>query len=173
MKNLIIAGLMVLSTNVFASKFAPISGLSNTKLNAAAAELKGMDVVTHTAFKKVIELKGKGNTAQEIRQSAVAQAAHIACPFFDDGVAIGLNSKDDKGTLAAVADYTESSNVEKGDAEYNQLVRNVSVFNKEAGVEVYSGSASGNNTAGTVLGIYDTKTNEIAVFANTNCGSDD
>jgi hypothetical protein len=40
------------------------------------------------------------------------------------------------------------------------------------GVEVYNGSASGNNTGGTVLGFYDTINNELAVFANTNCGSD-
>lgn len=67
----------------------------------------------------------------------------------------------------------DSSNIQDGDAEFNLLQKNVSIFNRESGVEVYSGAAGGNNTAGTVLGIYDTNTNEIAVFASTNCGSDD
>lgn len=173
MKSLILAGLLVLSSNVFASKLVTIKNLSNTKLNAAAVEINGMDFVSHYGMKKVVELKGKGNSAQELRQNTVAQALHQTCAFFDDGVSIGINSKDEKGTLAAVADLIDSTDINKGDAAFNQLVRNVSIFNKEPGVEVYSGSASGNNTVGTVLGIYDTKTNEIAVFANTNCGSDD
>jgi hypothetical protein len=173
MKSLILASLLVLSSNVFASKLVTIKSLTNTKLDAASSELVGMDLVTHSTLKKVIELKGKGATAQEIRMNTVAQALHSVCPFFDDGVSIGINTKDEKGTLNAVADLIDSSSVDKGDAAYNQVVRNVSIFNAEAGVEVYSGSASGNNTMGTVLGIYDTKTNEVAVFASTNCGRDD
>lgn len=173
MKGLILAGLMVVSTNVFASKINSIQTLSNAKLNAAASELIALDLVSHSSLKKVTELKGKGKTAQEIRMNTVAQVAHTACPFFDDGVALSLNSKDEKGTLNAVADLIDSSDVNKGDAVYNSLVKNLSVINKESGVELYSGSASGNNTAGTVVGLYDTNTNEVAIFANTNCGSDD
>lgn len=173
MKGLILASLMVLSSNVFASKLVSIKSLSNPKLDAAASELIGTDLVSHSALKKVIELKGKGTTAQEIRLNTVAQALHTVCGFFDEGVSLGINSKDEKGTLNAVADLIDSSNIDQGDAAYNQIVRDVSVFTNEAGVEVYSGSASGNNTMGTVLGIYDTKTNEVAVFASTNCGSDD
>jgi len=173
MKGLILAGLMIVSTNVFASKISTIKTLSNSKLNSAATELIAIDLVSHSTLKKVTELKGKGKTLQELRMNTVAQVAHTACPFFDDGVALSLNSKDEKGTLNAVADLIDSSDVNKGDAVYNSLVKNITAINSEDGVEVYSGSASGNNTAGTVVGLYDTKTNEVAVFANTNCGSDD
>lgn len=173
MKNLFLASLLLMSSNVFASKLVTIKSLTNPTLNSAANELNKMEFLSHNGMKKVVELSGKGKTAQEIRQNTVAQVLHTVCPFFDDGVSIGVNSKDEKGTLSAVADLIDSSSVSKGDAEYNQLVKNVSAVNTQANVELYSGSASGNNTMGTVLGFYDLKNNEIAVFSNTNCGSDD
>lgn len=173
MKSLLMVSLLVLSSNAFASKIATIKTLTNSRLESAVTAIAGMDIVTHSAKKKVLELKGKGATAQEIRRNTVAQAAHTLCPFFDDGVAIDLNSKDEKGTLRAVTDLIDTSDINKGDAAFEMLVKNMSVLNNEAGVELYSGNTSGNNTAGTVVGIYDTKTHEIAVFANTNCGRDD
>ncbi len=171
MKALFIAGLMVISSNVFASKIVPLKNLTNKRLDMAASALVATDIVTHSTYKKVIELKGKGTSAQEIRMNTVAQAAHTACPFFDDGVALSLNKKDATGTASAVADLIDSSNPSK--EEELLIAKNIAVFIGEQDIEVYSGNASGNNTAGTVVGIYDTKNNEVAVFANTNCGSDD
>ncbi|MFA6237824.1 MAG: hypothetical protein WC635_10890 [Bacteriovorax sp.] len=173
MKNLFLASLLLMSGNVFASKLANIKTLTNPVLEESSKELAGMDMITHSGSKKVLELKGKGNSAQEIRSGAVAQAMHTLCPFFDDGVAVGINTKDENGTLNAVADLTDSTNTTEGDADYKALVRSIGAANKQNNVEVYSGSASGNNTVGTVLGFYDIKNNEIAVFASTNCGSDD
>lgn len=173
MKSLVMVSLLVLSTNAFASKITTIKSLTNTRIDTAVNALAGLDIVTHSAKKKVLELKGKGATAQEIRRNTVAQAAHTLCPFFDDGVAIELNTKDEKGTLRAVADLIDTADINKGDAAFEMLVKNMTALNTEAGVELYSGNTSGNNTAGTVVGIYDTKTHEVAVFANTNCGSDD
>lgn len=171
MKQFLFATCLVLSTNAFASKLAPIKSLTNAKLEAASSALIATDIITHSTLKKVLELKGKGSSAQEIRMNTVAQAAHTACPFFDDGVSLSLNSKDAKGSASAMADLLDSSSPS---AEEEQVIaKNIAVFTAEPGVEVYSGSASGNNTAGTVVGIYDTKNNEVAVFANTNCGSDD
>lgn len=172
MKNLFIASLLLASTNVFASKMVVIKTFSNSVIEASASEIGGMDAISHYGGKKVIELKGKGATAQEIRQNAVAQALHTLCPFFDDGVRLVLNSKDQKGSLDAVTDILDSVYTTEEEADYKSLVRTISAVNKEAGVEVYSGSTSGNNTSGAVLGFFDVKNNEIAVFANTNCGSD-
>lgn len=173
MKNLFLAGILLISTNAFASKMVNIKTLTNPVLEESSKELAGMDMITHTGSKKVLELKGKGNTVQELRRNAVAQAMHGLCPFFDDGVGIGVNTKDEKGTLNAVSDLIDSTNVSEGDADHKALIRTIDAANKQVGVEVYSGSASGNNTVGTVLGFYDVKNNEIAVFASTNCGSDD
>lgn len=173
MKIFFLAALVLMSSNVFASKLINIKTLTNSTLESASQELAGLDLVTHSATKKVIELKGKGKTAQEIRENAVAQALHTVCPFFDDGVSVALNTKDEKGSLNAVTDLLDSSNIDEGDADYKAVVRVVSTINKQVGIELYSGTAGGNNTSGTVLGFYDVNNNEIGVFASTNCGRDD
>jgi hypothetical protein len=172
MKNLLLAAALLMSTNVFASQLANLKTLSNSVLESSTTEIIKLELVTHSVRKKVVVLKGKGKTAQEIRLNTMAQAAHSLCSFFDEGVSVTLNSKDDKGTLNAVKDLSDSSNLSVGDPDYNTLVKAVGAANGQAGVEVYSGSASGNNTAGTVLGFFDVNTNEIAVFSSTNCGSD-
>lgn len=172
MKNLIIASLLVMSTNAFASKLVTIKSLSNPTILAASNTIAGLSFTSHSSAKKVLELKGKGNTAQEIRQSAMSQAFHMLCPFFDDGVRIGLNTKNEKGAQSAVADYLELNDTAEIEAEILVLTKAIGDANKLKGVEVYSGATSGNNTVGTVLGFFDVENNELAVFANTNCGSD-
>ena len=173
MKNLFLASLILVSTNVFASKIVNIKTLTNTTLDAATKDLFKLGMATRYGTKKVLELKGSGTTPQELRENAVAQALHTVCGFFDDGVKLGLNSKDAKGSLSAVVDLADASSTDQGDVEFKAAVKAVTTMNNQVGVEVYSGSASGNNTVGSVLGIYDVKNNEIAVFANTNCGSDE
>ena len=172
MKKSLLLGLLILSSNVFASTFGDIQSLSNKKLEAARAEMANLEVVTHSDFKKVVVLKAKGKTLQQQREATIAQAAHTLCRFFDDGVAIGLNTKDEAGNMAAVLDFTEPMQMSDDDIDYINFVSVVKKLNAEPGVELYSGSASGNNTYGQIIGVYDTKTNELAVFANTNCGSD-
>jgi uncharacterized SAM-dependent methyltransferase len=173
MKNLLILGMLLTSSSVFASKFDSLKSLSNTKLEVARTQMVALEIVTHSDFKKVAMLKAKGATAQKQREATVAQAMHTLCPYFDDGVAVGVNTKDEQGTLAAITDFTESMQISSGDSDYDKLFTVVTTVNSESSIEVYSGSTSGNNTYGTVLGFYDTKTNELAVFANSNCGRDD
>ena len=96
---------------------------------------------------------------------------HTLCGYFDEGVSLILDSKDDQGTKNAVDTFTDSNN--RDSDKYSNVLAAVKSANKQLGVEVYSGSAGGNNTFGTVLGFYDVFHNEIAVFASTNCGSDD
>lgn len=172
MKKSLLLGLLFLSSNVFASQFGNIQSLSNSKLEAARSEMANLELITHSDFKKVVVLKAKGKTLQQQREATVAQASHTLCRFFDDGVAIGLNTKDEAGTMAAILDFTEPMQLNDDDIDYIKFASVVKKLNAESGVELYSGSASGNNTYGQIIGIYDTKTNELAVFANTNCGSD-
>lgn len=176
MKNLFLTSILLTaalaSSSVYASKLTTIKNFTNPDMNTVSSELISMDLITHSGAKKVLELKGKGTSAQEIRQNTVAQALHTLCPFFDDGVSLALNSKDHKGSLQAVNDLIDSTQVSDGDPEYKTLLKSISEVNEKASIEVYSGGASGNNTYGTVLGFYDLKNHEIAVFSNTNCGSD-
>ncbi|MBC7428723.1 MAG: hypothetical protein H7336_08945 [Bacteriovorax sp.] len=169
MKNFLLIGLLVTSSNVFASKLQTIDTLSNATLESVRAAISKIPNVTHETTKKVLVLKGAGKTPQEVRMNTVAQALHTVCPYFDDAVSVGLESRDAKGVNNAVEAFLEESSSESAPA----LTEALTIANKQVGVEIYSGSASGNNTDGTVLGIYDVKNNEIAAFASTNCGSDD
>lgn len=169
MKKIFIAILVLLSTNLFASKFSPADSFSRESLNIATSNLSSMEFINRKLYKKVIELKAAGKTEQAIRQNTVAQAIHLSCSFFDDGVEISLASKNMrslKRTLAEFQYYIDES-------LKNTFLETIYKINNEADIEVYAGAASGNNTSGAVLGIYDIKNNEVAVFASTNCGSDD
>lgn len=173
MKNVILTSLLLISTQAFASKLVNIKKFTNNTVDQVATEIGKNENVTHSAYKKVIELKANANSPEEVRQNTVKQALHTLCGFFDDGVSISLNTHDDKGSLSATSDFLLNTNLNESDAGFKTLLNAISKANKQIGVEVYSGSASGNNTAGDVLGIFDVKNNEIAIFANTNCGSDD
>ena len=173
MKNLLIASLIFSSTAIMASTLAPLTAMTNSTLQDSSAKIAKLELTNYSALKKVISLKAKGSTPLEIRTNTIAQAVHTLCPYFDDGVSIRVNSKNKAGTDLAVNDYTENGSLSNNDSELKTLTDALSAANQQSGIEVYSGSASGNNTSGTVLGIFDTKNNEIAVFSNSNCGSDD
>jgi hypothetical protein len=171
MKIILITLTFLITSSSFAATFGSIKSMTNKTLEAAREELIGTDFVTHSTLKKVLTLKGSGRTEQQKREKAVAQALHLVCPFFDDGVSVSLNSHDAKGSKMAADELTDNS-MSSNDADYKQILRVVTSANLQMGVEVYSGSTSGNNTVGTVLGFYDLINNELAVFASTNCGSD-
>lgn len=173
MKNFIFQTLLLLSFSTFASDLEGLNSLANPLLDSSGKSLSHTTTVTHYSFNKVIKLKGIGRTTKELRLSAVAQSIHALCPYFDGGVSIVLNSKNLKGSMRAVADLLDSSDLSQNDEEYKVIVEAITSINKEPNVELFSGSADGNNTAGTVLGFYDISNNEIAAFASTNCGKDD
>lgn len=173
MKNLFLASMLALSTNAFSSTLVNLKTLSNSQVERAATAISAVELMTHSTKVKVTQLKGTGSSAQMIRRNAVAQVIHILCPFFDDGVEISLNPKNEKGIIKAVWDLTDAYHLSESDAQYSQLFQAIEQVNQESSIEIYSGSTSGNNTYGSVLGFYDLKNNEIAAFAATNCGSDD
>ena len=173
MKNLLIASLIFSSSTLIASTLAPLSTMTNSTLQDSQSKISKLELTNYSALKKIITLKAKGSTPLEIRTNTIAQAVHTLCSFFDDGVVIKVNSKNNTGTDLAVNNFTENGSLADNDSELKTLSEAISAANQQSGVEVYSGSASGNNTSGTVLGIFDTKNNEIAVFSNSNCGSDD
>lgn len=172
MKNLFLASMLAMSTSVFSSTLVDLKTLSNSKAESASNAISAVELITHSTKVKVTQLKGTGTSAQMIRRNAVAQVIHTLCPFFNDGVEIFLNPKSEKGIHKAVWDLTDAFHISEGDEQYTQLFQALELVNKENNIEIYSGSTSGNNTYGSVLGFYDLKKNEIAAFAATNCGSD-
>jgi hypothetical protein len=169
MKTVLVLMTTIASTTVFASSFKSITSLTNPSLDSAASVISKVDGIYGSSLEKVLVLKAKGATAQEQRRNTIAQAAHMLCGFFDDGVNVALNSTEEKGSKSS-AETILDNNLEDQDGA---VFKSISSVNGKDGIEVYSGTAGGNNTAGTVLGFYDTTNNELAVFANTNCGSDE
>lgn len=166
-------GLVLVSTNAFASKLANVKTLTNPVVESVSNELNSMpDVVTHSSKKKVLVLKASGSTAQKVRENTVAQALHTLCPYFDDGVEATMDIKNIRGSKGSAQTFTDGTTVSEGSASFDAVLNAIHKVNTLADVEVYSGAASGNNTVGNVLAFFDVKNNEIAVFANTNCGSD-
>ena len=162
MKKLFIAlTFALLSQPAFAAKLEKLSRLSNPSLESAF-RAAGKDLYSD-AFTVVKATPANGRTAAEVRRNTVAQAAHLLCGFFDDGVTL----TETKNAASAVADLDLQDNA----AETKALTDALSGAGKS--VEIYSGSASGNNTMGNVLGVYDRENSEVLVISNTNCGSDD
>ena len=173
MKNLVLAGLVLFSTNVFASKMVNIKTFTNPAILKAEKEVSKLEFINYTGGKKVLQLKASGSTLQEQRQKTIAQALHTLCPFFDEGVSLGLASKDESGVEDAAYEFEYyidgTENAEASMKAFKSMVRDV---NLGSDIEVFSGGASGNNTSGAVMGIYDLKNQEIFIMAATNCGRD-
>jgi hypothetical protein len=169
MRKLILLAIIVSSGNVFASKLVNIQNFTNPALKEVKQSIAGLDSINYSAGKKVLDLKAVGKTAQEKRHKTVAQAIHTLCPYFDDGVALGLTSKDEVGLNDVVATF-ETYMVSEEVKSLKEIVKTAS---NSSDLEIYNGEASGNNTVGAVIGIYDVKNQEILVFSSTNCGSDD
>ncbi|MBY0415164.1 MAG: hypothetical protein K2Q18_13415 [Bdellovibrionales bacterium] len=172
MKALLTLAVLLSSTAAMSSTFGPLKTFTNLNLEKAQTAIANEEVVTHYSAKKILVLKANGKTPLEIRTKTVAQAMHTLCPFFDDGVSVGVNTKDLAGSKTAVDEFAMDMNVTENSESYDVFFRAIKLANSEETVEVYSGAASGNNTAGSVLGFFDVKNNELAVFASTNCGSD-
>jgi hypothetical protein len=94
------------------------------------------------------------------------------CPFFDESIDLGRRSGPNAvgQTLADLDLPDNAGNPSAGDIE--ALSSALAKVRVNRSLDVLSGSASGNNTIGEVLGIYDTAHHEILFFGYTNCGSD-
>jgi hypothetical protein len=171
MKTIIALATIVFATQVFASQLVGIKQLSNQSLSQQVDVIKKSKSFNLSTLKKVAVLKASGATLQTQREKTIEQAAHMLCQFFDDGVGVSLTSNNSAGIAQATKNMEEGSG--GFDDESNTVVKALGQIVQIPGIEIYSGTAGGNNTFGVVLGIYDVKNSEIAVFSNTNCGSDD
>jgi hypothetical protein len=161
---------LAFSTNIFASQLLNIKTFANPEMAQAKSAISKLSYINYSAAKKVLVLKAAGSTVQEKRQRTVAQALHTLCPYFDDGIALGLTPNNQAG-LDDIAVTFESAVNDNSELEALKDIAKKAMDSTD--LEVYNGEASGNNTVGSVMGIYDIKNQEILVFASTNCGSDD
>jgi hypothetical protein len=103
------------------------------------------------------------------RETRIKEVMHrFMCSFFDDSIDIAHRSGA-ASAKKAIDDLDMGNNVE-GDA--GPISAAITAAVSDPDLDVMSGTASGNNTFGNVLGVYDKKNNEITFFGFSNCGSD-
>jgi hypothetical protein len=113
-------------------------------------------------------------TSADARMKRVKEVMHrYMCSFFDESIDIGRATAS-KAVSTTLADLDLDRN--QGDAPeatVKSLSTALSFVAKNPSLDLMSGGASGNNTGGEVMGVYDIAHNEILFFGFTNCGSDD
>jgi hypothetical protein len=116
---------------------------------------------------------GPEKTDPAARETRVKEVMHrFMCSFFDESIDLSRHS----GAAAVkqtLSDVDMDDNASGEDADVAKFTSALGQVFKDSQLDVMSGSASGNNTAGEVMGVYDIAHNEILFFGFTNCGSDD
>jgi hypothetical protein len=108
------------------------------------------------------------------REKRIKEVMHrYMCSFFDESIDIGRNTG--AGAVKqALGDVNITDNAsDQSPADVAALTSALTKVYGNKKLDVLSGGASGNNTGGEVMGIYDITHNEILFFGYTNCGSDD
>jgi hypothetical protein len=111
-------------------------------------------------------------TDPDAREKRIKEVMHrYMCGFFDESIDIGRNTGANrvKAAMTDVNFYDYAYEQEEDVAAFEEALTDVYADPK---MDILSGGASGNNTAGNVMGVYDVRTNEILFFGFTNCGSD-
>jgi hypothetical protein len=109
------------------------------------------------------------------RETRVKEVMHkFMCSFFDDSIDL-THQKGAGGANKVVNDVDLANNTDTGgdSPEAKAVIAAIGTATGDSQLDVMSGSASGNNTEGEVMGVYDTKNNEVLFFGFSNCGSDD
>lgn len=153
----------------FAAKLARVDTLANAALEEVHALTVKDDLITGaTAFKIVKATPANGRDEQSVREQTVKQAMFLGvCSFFDESIDISVADNATEA-LAALNEYAGQDG--NGEPELREALDKAM---RTEGLEVYGGYASGNNTGGAAVGIFDLKNNQILVFGSSNCGSDD
>lgn len=134
-------------------------------LHAVAKKIDGAYLGVQRFNKRTTE-----GTDPAAREKRIKEVMHrYMCGFFDESIDIGRNTKTDKTKQAL--DDLDFSNTDTGVAPkaLEDALRKAYANPK---LDILSGSASGNNTVGNVLGVYDVAHDEVLFFGFTNCGSD-
>ena len=106
------------------------------------------------------------------RSKRIKEVMHrYMCRFFDESIDIGPN-RGANPAKSVITDLEPDYYMIDEESKIPALESALAKAYKNPKLDILSGSASGNNTAGAVLGIYDTVHNEILFFGFTNCGSD-
>lgn len=159
------------------SDFKTIRSMTNKAANEVLKTGRVMDFYFREALRIERRTAANGRTELERREAAIKEAMHkYACPFFDDSIDISrdrtVNSHlESLEYFVTFNDWTDGNAKKK--AQFEDFKAALQHAKSMSTLELWSGGASGNNTAGAVAAIYDLKNEEILIYGYTNCGSDD
>ena len=153
------------------ARFTSYRSPTNAKLKAldvAGSKFEYAYVGTYKFNKPTTE-----KTEPLAREKRIKEVMHrYMCGFFDESIDIGRNTGANKVDVA-MSDVDFDRNAYDQDPDVADFRAALAAVYTDPKLDVLSGGASGNNTAGEVMGIYDVTHNEIFYFGFTNCGSDD
>lgn len=155
---------LCLSTNLFAAQLTNIQEMTNKTLETERKQILKNYIVTHTALKK-ITLDNEEAVTDELKREALFYTLNYACPFFSEAT---FQTSDVQNAVDTLVD----SLIDRTHTQYLALTESLTNVSKIDTVEIYSGKGSGRLNYGTIVGLFDSVNNEVAIFANTNCGSE-
>jgi hypothetical protein len=134
-------------------------------LSTAGAKFDGAFLGTYR-FNKA----GPEHTDPAARETRVKEVMHrFMCSFFDDSIDLGRH---DGASAVKQTDSDLDLDNNSGGTDTRAFDDALKGVFSGSRLDVMSGSASGNNTGGNVMGVYDVAHDEILYFGFTNCGSD-
>lgn len=147
------------------------SGPTDARLASLYAAGKKLD----NAYVGVYRFNKAGLEATEpdLRVKRVKEVMHrYMCGFFDDAIDLG-RATGGKRVEATLADLDLRNNASDEAAAVAAFGGALAQVFTSAKLDVMSGAASGNNTVGEIMGVYDVGHDEVFYFGFTNCGKDD
>ena len=138
------------------------------------ASLKAFYATANTINPKYLAVYHFNNPTNEgtnadSRAKRIKEAMHrYQCAFFDESIALS-RPNDAKDPVADILSSLDQAVPEENKAVFTIKIKPVLA---DKTLDVWAGSASGNNTMGYTMGVYDMKNNEVLFFGDTNCGSD-
>ena len=147
------------------------SGPTNAKLAALFAAGNKIDTPYVGVYR--FNKPGVEKTDADARMKRIKEVMHrYMCSFFDESIDLG-RATGSKRVSVTLSDVDLDNNASGQDAQVAAFSSALTQVFNDSKLDVMSGSASGNNTGGEVMGIYDITHNEVFFFGFTNCGSDD
>lgn len=117
---------------------------------------------------------GPEATDLDARYNRVKEVMHrYMCRLFDEEISMGRNAGGAaKRVETVLSDINLYDYADEQEADADAFSAALTAVYADPNLDVLSGQASGNNTFGEIMGVYDIKNNEILFFGFTNCGSD-
>ncbi len=177
-KLLVAISVFALNISANASVMKPINKATDPALNAIYKAIaptwnKSGNCVETRLVKVLKPTEARGRNPEQLMQAMISESIHkYVTAWFDDGINIS-RVKSKKEFLDFMSSNAFGSSSEDESLKIEQVTKAIIQLGSNKSIAIYTGSASGNNTMGEVVGIVDLKNKEILSLVNSNFASDD